>query len=69
MVVGKIARITVRGPVRAEMDDKEREYQLDRVNAFVKRLRGFLRKRPGTKQDLDDLIADLNVHLFLLPLP
>lgn len=49
--------------------EKEREYQLDRLNAFVKRLAGFFRKRPSTKQELDDLISDLNVRfLFTLNL-
>jgi hypothetical protein len=45
---------------------KDREYAMDRMNAFVKRVNGFMRKRPAFKQDLDDLIADLNVSLRFL---
>jgi DNA-directed RNA polymerase specialized sigma24 family protein len=47
------------------MNEKEKEYNLDRLQAFLKRLHGFLRKRPASKQDMDDLIADLNVSLLL----
>lgn len=47
------------------MNEKDKEHNLERLRAFLKRLQGFLRKRPTSKQDLDDLIADLNVSFLI----
>lgn len=49
-----------------QMEENEKEYNLERLSAFLKRLIGFLRKRPASKQELDDLIADLNVVFHLI---
>ncbi|KAI6207377.1 hypothetical protein M3Y96_00002700 [Aphelenchoides besseyi] len=58
--VSKVARIHVRPSPAEEMETKEAEYTLHRLNAFVRRVKGFLRKTPANKQDVNDLIADLN---------
>lgn len=47
------------------MNETEKEYNLDRLSAFEKRLKDFLRKRLTSKQDLEDLIAELNVNIHI----